>query len=954
MKLFFTRPLFLLLLLTLGPLIYYWRKKPTSLTPRRKRDSLILRILSVICIVLALAGAQIESRSDKMTVLFLLDRSLSTGGDSESFQRTYISKALETKRREDQFGVLLFGGDSGVELPAGTHSQQEMGQLSTVVDQQSTELTSALRFAATSFPGETARRLVVLTDGQSTEPGVKEQVKALSDAGIEVWMIPLPDWKVKDVLLSRFESPSEIASDEPFLLRAVIESNGIEECRLLISENGKPKQDLTLKLQAGPNLFLIPQQRTERGPVRYEARVIAEGDKRQQNNKGEALSFIGEEKTVLVLRKNEGPGSLIPLLRGTGIKAVAVQPHQLPNSVGAWRDVACLIIEDVDSLEWKKRLQSITSLLVREGGMGLMMCGSNATFGVGAYQRTPIEPLLPVNLAIRRPKDQPLSALIQCLDKSGSMSGSPIKMAREAAIAAGQTLSPKDRIGVLGFDSAARWVVKFGPKGDGSALTRGVSTLRAGGGTDLFPAFQKALDTLETTEAPLKHIIVLSDGAVGAADYDKLLARANAGRVTVSAVAFGEGADIRFLEDLTKKGKGRLFKSDQTTEGSTLAQIFIRDTVLATGAGIQENPTEARPTAAGKSSPILAGLNFDRSPRLKAHNLASSKGGTAKTLLQTAKKDPVLAVGRAGLGHTVAWLSDLGGDWSKSWHETPGPASNLSLLETLLLRSIRSAVSSNTLPLAARGNRLTVRPSAQGDSALLEVELSSRRPLAGPVNVLTISSDGKSKQVTLQPTGPFLARGVVRVDDPGSGLVMAQDSSGNLLGRTNFTIPLAPEFTRLGTDSAALKRWSQVPDGQFDKRAEKVFENPQKPVPVRAPLGRDLVRGLLLLLMLEVAVRRLPLPKKGQRKKEPNQPEVQISERFARLRATKESSRTKKTVQPKRKARIERLKPQSQTPKPTAAESTTPTAKPKPAPEPGSSQESTLARLKEARKRKGK
>ena len=122
---------------------------------------------------------------------------------------------------------------------------------------------------------------------------------------------------------------------------------------------------------------------------------------------------------------------------------------------------------------------------------------------------------------------------------------------------------------------------------------------------------------------------------------------------------------------------------------------------------------------------------------------------------------------------------------------------------------------------------------------------------------------------------------------------------------------------------------------------------------MRAPLGRDLIRGLLLLLMLEVAVRRLPLPKKGRKKRESTQSAVQISERFARLRATKEASRTKQVVQPQRKAKIERIKPQSQTPKPTASKPTTPTAKPKPTPEPESSQESTLARLKKARKRKG-
>lgn len=960
MNLFFTRPLFLLLLGGLIPLVYYWRIMPTSLTPRRKRDALILRVLSTLCLILALAGAQIVSKSDKLTVLFLLDRSLSTGGDSEGFQRSFISEALEKKRREDLYGVVLFGGDAGVELPAGNHSAQEMGQLTTVVDKDSSELTSALRFSATSFPGETARRLVVLTDGQTTEPGVEEQVRSLSQAGIEVWMVPLPNKRVKDVLLSRFESPSEIATGEPFILKTVIESTGIEECQLLITENGVPKQNINLKLREGPNLFLIPQRRNKKGPVRYEARVVATGDKRQQNNKAETLSLIGDEKTVVVLRAKDGPGALVPLLRGAGIKAKALRPHELPKAVGAWRDISCLIIEDVDSLGWNKRLQLITSLLVREGGMGLMMCGSNATFGVGAYQRTPIEPLLPVNLAIRRPKDQPLSALVQCIDKSGSMGGDPIRMAREAAIAAGQTISKRDFIGVLGFDSAARWVVPFGAKGDGKALQDGIATLRAGGGTDLYPALSRAIETLEKTEAPLKHIIVLSDGAVAARAYEKLYKRANVGRITISAVAFGQGADIKFLENLTRKGKGRLFKSTQTIEGSTLAQIFIRDTVLATGAGIQEKPTEARPTLSGKTSPILAGLKFQGAPKLAAHNMASSKGGTAKTLLHTPKKDPILATGRAGLGRTVAWLSDLGGDWSKEWNQTPGPAPGLSLLETVLIRSVRGASSSNTLPLGARGNRLTVRPSSRGDTALLDLELVTKRPLSGPVRIVTVTASGNSKEVMMQPAGPFEARGVLRVDNPGSGLVVAQDTEGNLLGRTNFTIPLAPEFTRLGTNNTALKRWSQVPDGKFDPPLESVFKNPQKPVPVRTPLGSDLARGVLLLLMLEIAVRRMPLPKGRKKNKKKAAQATEARSRFARLRATKEAHRAKHEGEEKKtRAKIERLTKKATTSvtkkPPVASKPKSKTSSPeKSAPETESAPESTLARLKKARKKKGR
>lgn len=944
MNLFFSRPLFLLSLLSLIPLVYYWQKLPTSLTPRRKRDALILRVLTILCLGLALAGAKVVTQSDKLTVLYLLDRSLSTGGDSGDWQRGFINQSLEKKRRQDQYGVVLFGGDAGIDVPAGRHGQTELGPLTSVVDRRSTKLTSALRFAATAFPGETARRLIVMTDGQSTESGVEREVQALSDAGIEVWMVPIPEKVPKDILLSRFESPAQIAQNEPFLLRAVVESQGMENCRLLITENGVPKQDLSLRLQEGPNLFLLPQRKANQGPVRYEARLVAEGDQRPENNKGETLTLIGGEQTVLVLREGKGPGPLVTLLNKAGLKARAVRPYELPKQVGAWRDISALIIEDVDSLQWSKRLQMVASLLVREGGMGLMMSGSNATFGVGAYQRTPIEKLLPVNLAIRRPKDQPLSALVQLLDKSGSMGGDPIRMAREAAIAAGETLSKRDLLGVLGFDSAARWVHRLQAKGDGKKFRKSVATLRAGGGTDLYPAFKEALDALDDTEAPLKHIIVLSDGAVAPGAYDKLITRANDNKVTISAVALGQGADIKFLEDLTTKGKGRLFRSEDTAQGSTLAQIFIRDTVLATGAGIQEKPAPVAPTSQGINSPLLSGLDFTTAPKLQAYNMASSKGGTAKTLLHTPKKDPILAVGRAGLGHTAAWLSDLGGDWAKGWDQTPG-SDGLSLLETIQLRTIRSVISSVGLPLSSRGNRLTVQPSNTGDLASLQVQINTRKALRGPVTIVSIGTDGESQSTVLHPEGPFSAGGTVRVSEPGSGLIMAQDAEGHLLARTNFTIPLAPEFTRFGTDRAALKRWAQATNARYEPAPVEVFEPPVQPVPLRTPLERDLARGAFLLLLLEVAVRRLPVPKLKKAKGQDTRKKTkELSSRFSRLKETREASRSvRKESKAKRKvSKIERLK------------STKASAAKKPEAKPEATTESTLSRLKKARKGKKK
>lgn len=942
MSLSFTTPILLSLLLLLVPLARIWLTHPNSLTPHRRSTALGLRCLTVTCLVLALAGAQLVTKTDNVTVLFLMDRSLSTGGDSQQWQRDYVSRALEGKKQEDRYGIVLFGKDSRVELSPAAHQQASIEPFTVVVDRTATGLTSALRFAASVFPGDTAGRLVVLSDGQSTEAESAEEASSIAAAGIEVWSVPLPDPGLKDVLIARFEGPSQLAINEPFVLRTVVESAGIREAELTLSENGHPIERLRVKLQDGPNLFLLPQRRQQAGAVRYEVRVAASGDQRPENNKGEVLLLVGEQQSVWVLRSEPGPGSLLPLLTRAGLRARALTPSELPLRAGAWRDVSALVIEDVSALDWPLEIQSLVSVLVRDGGMGLVMLGSDSTFGVGGYQRTPLEPLLPLNLAVRRPKDMPLAALMQCLDKSGSMSGHPIEMAREAAIAASSTLSERDLAGLIAFDESSRWVVRLQPKGDGSYFEKRVASLRAGGGTDLYPGLERSLEALEGVTAPLKHIIVLSDGATAPADFDALMTRARQNRITVSAVALGQGADLTFLEDLTQKGKGRLYVSPDTQQGSPLPQIFIREALLATGSGVWEKPTEIRPNESSAASPLLQGLNFIKAPPLAAFNLASAKGGTSSILLQSPKGDPILAIGRAGLGKTAAWTSDLGGSWASSWATHPG-AGGASLLETLLLRTIRSVNTVGDLNDRSRGNHLEAQAATLGDLSSITLRLKTSQPLSGPVKAVVVNGRGEAIETVMQPESPFVATGAVQVSSAGSSLILAQDSQGQLLGRAHLSIPLAPEFAKLGTDEELLKELARRSHGRFDPPASELFLPPAHPFPIRTALGHTLIKVAILLLLLEIAVRRLPLPRRGKANTAVATPAgisttESLKQQLSSLRQARQNRNNEPAPSPLKPLRIERRSPSPDHPTPPDAPTQV-------------TSESTLSRLREAKKR---
>src|SRR5207247_1326430 len=76
----------------------------------------------------------------------------------------------------------------------------------------------------------------------------------------------------------------------------------------------------------------------------------------------------------------------------------------------------------------------------------------------GAQGGTAIERALPVYMDVRGRGRQPRVALALVIDKSGSMAGSKMEMAKEASIRSVQLLGPQDQAAVLAFDSVPQWV----------------------------------------------------------------------------------------------------------------------------------------------------------------------------------------------------------------------------------------------------------------------------------------------------------------------------------------------------------------------------------------------------------------------------------------------------------------------------------------------------------------
>src|SRR5438552_4373253 len=146
-----------------------------------------------------------------------------------------------------------------------------------------------------------------------------------------------------------------------------------------------------------------------------------------------------------------------------------------------------------------QRQMEVCRTYVQDLGGGLIMLGGDQSFGLGGYYKTTIEEILPVRSDFEREKETPSLAMVLVIDKSGSMGGQNIEMAKDAAKAAVELLGPKDKVGVIAFEGETFWVCEVQPASNRASIIDKISTIEAGGGTVMAPAMEAAYEALHAT-----------------------------------------------------------------------------------------------------------------------------------------------------------------------------------------------------------------------------------------------------------------------------------------------------------------------------------------------------------------------------------------------------------------------------------------------------------------------
>ena len=175
---------------------------------------------------------------------------------------------------------------------------------------------------------------------------------------------------------------------------------------------------------------------------------------------------------------------------------------------------------------------------VKQFGTGFMMVGGETSFGLGGYFQSPVERMLPVEMDVKGKHQLPSLGLMIVLDRSGSMAGQKMELAKEAAARSVEMLRPDDQFGLIAFDDRPWEIIPVGPIKDIEGTVNDILSITPGGGTEIYSSLEEAYNQLEDVNVQRKHIILLTDGQSSTSnDYESLITDALSKNVTLSTVS---------------------------------------------------------------------------------------------------------------------------------------------------------------------------------------------------------------------------------------------------------------------------------------------------------------------------------------------------------------------------------------------------------------------------------
>jgi Ca-activated chloride channel homolog len=640
------------LLFALAPLVWaLWEWRSSG-----RRPGLILKAAAFLAIFIALAEPRITIYESRVAVAILADTSASVS-PADLKEESQFASSVDRARGRNWTRVIPFAratrnAFAQENFKSGWQLRYTAGSAG-----RATNLESAIRDGAASVPAGMVPRILLLSDGNENLGSAARAIWQAQQLGIPVDTVPVAGRPKPGLRLESVTMPGQVFSGERFPVEITVESPRSTAATVELTAEGKSLGANPVELAAGSNRVRLNANINSAGAIELAGKVAAAdlGETRFE----EAVT-LRRPKALLV--SNDPPASEQHLLGTLQANQFEVQQSNsgVPNKLDGFQ---LILINNWNAQSIPDARKAELESFVKKGG-GLVWIGGEQNVYVDKKgEEDALDRTLPAKLAPPRSPDG--TAVVLIIDKSSSMEGRKIELARQAASGVVDNLRPIDSVGVLIFDNTFEWAVPIRKADQPAAIKRLIAGIQPDGGTQIAPALNEAYRRINPEKAIYKHIVLLTDGISEEGDSMALAREARNNRVTISTVGLGLDVNRAYLERIASAADG---KSYFLNDPAGLEQLLLRDVEEHTGMTAVEK--QIRPRVV-RQAEILDGVDIENAPALRGYVRFQARP-TADTLLDADPMDPLLVRWQYGLGRAAVFTSDAKNRWAVNWVTWPG------------------------------------------------------------------------------------------------------------------------------------------------------------------------------------------------------------------------------------------------------------------------------------------
>ena len=476
----------LLLILPIAWLAWEWRRQS-------HRTALLLKAAMAAAVILALSEPTLSIRDRKVALAVLADTSASVS-DADLARENRILSQLDNARGSNELDVIPFA-----RVARPLDASEENGKLARTKGEagRATNLEAPIRQALASLPAgqdpshradyrwQRKRRVGNsrrLAGPAARHPGGYHRAGRAENN---------PNSTPKPWEFPALYSP---ANDSPSISRFSLRR--ATQATVELSAEGKQIGLHKIALAAGENRIRIRTSLNAAGAIDLSGKIEAPGlgESRFEN----ALS-VRRPKVQWISEDPPGTeGHIVDVLAANRFDVV--ESKALPANL---EDTQLIVFNNINFETMRPADKQRRGEFVQSGGGALWIAGEHNVYVDHKDQpEDPLARLFPPNWS--PPRSPQGTAVVLIIDKSSSMEGKKIELARAAAEGVVDNLKPDDHVGVLIFDNSFMWDVPIRTADNKTLIKREISGIMPDGGTQIAPALTEAYQRILQVNSALQ------------------------------------------------------------------------------------------------------------------------------------------------------------------------------------------------------------------------------------------------------------------------------------------------------------------------------------------------------------------------------------------------------------------------------------------------------------------